>query len=1482
MCRVGLDHSKRGFQDFYPRIKRKDRSPRVSTLVGSANETQVRIQGILTPALIDTGSAVSTISQDFYDTYLKDIPLQPVSSLLSLECADGSSLPYLGFIACEFQADGITGQQEEPVECLFLVVHNTAYHSSVPVLIGTNILSVLLSHTQQTFGVRFLQKAHLQTPWYLAFRCMSLREKELTQRANVLALVRSAEHGNVTIPPNGNVVVNGYIHNAVPYQPVCAMLQPTKNSHIPYDLDIEPAIISYDSATCDTVPVHICNVTTRTVTIYPHALLCELHPVTIQSFPAASISAELPDALDKINIPRDELDAHQQRNVNNLLTEFESLFSKGDTDIGYYPFVEHRIDLLDETPFKQRFRRIPPSMLEEVRDHIQQQLSAGIIRRSHSPFSSNVVLVRKKSGQLRICIDYRHLNTKTKRDNYALPRIEEILDSLQGNSLFSVLDMKSGYHQIAIAEEHKERTAFTVGPLGFFEYNRMAMGLVNAPATYQRLMEECLGDLHHRICLIYLDDIIIFAKSFEEHLDRLRMVFQRLQDCGIKLSPNKCSLFMKRVRYVGHIVSENGIEPDDDKIIKVREWPRPTKSEDVRRFLGFVGYYRKFIKDFSKIARPLTDLIPSTTRSKTTSKKTTKIPTWTWGLAQEEAFQTLKTCLSSPPILAYPDFSLPFEVHTDASSVGLGAVLYQTKDSKQHVIAYASRGLSKSEKNYPAHKLEFLALKWAVTEKFHDYLYNKKFTVITDNNPLTYVLTSAKLDATGHRWVAALAAFDFDIRYRPGRNAADADQLSRLPGIQEQDVISTDAIKAICQIQPVPLIETLALSYDVLEPLHHIQQIHPIDVRAAQHEDPIIADWIYFVRRQHMPTSHDLPPSQETTLFRKNFQKFKLKDDVLFRQILIDNDTVDQLVIPPSLVAEVLCYSHDKMGHPGRDKTSSFIRDRFFWPGMSYDIDNWIKGCKSCLLRKTPTHDRAPLTSITTTQPLELVCMDYLKLEMSKGGYQYVLVITDHFTRYALAIPTKNTTARTTAEAFFNNFVVHYGFPKRIHSDQGANFESNLIRELCNITGMTKSRTSPYHPMGNGLTERFNRTLLGLLGTLATEQKRDWKRYIGPLVHAYNSMRQDTTGQTSYYLMFGSQPRLPVDIAFGLQQDTEKKKSMSSYVADMKTRLQKSYELASKAAKNAQSRQKVNYDLKVRGGKVEVGDRVLVKIVAFEGTHKLANKWEDDPYLVLAQPNPDIPVYVVRKENSEGRKRTLHRNLLLPIGSFNDKERVDDSLTQKSTKPRPVPAPRKVSRGVSKDSAKPLVPDPDDRCQRDHSDSSDDESEVGLVIVSMPRQKDTQSHHDYSDDGQHAVSGQDTEAERDASNDPATSSVEVTSAPDYTNTPVTDSTQDVEVTDGAVVHDTSDAALDVHDDAQDDDDDHDGDVDDKDDDDDDDDEAPEEPAASRSKKKSVGNSGHVASRKSSRQRKPPPWMTDGQYIVNMVCKGMMNAMLDKK
>lgn len=816
------------------------------TLVGSSNELEVHVQGVLTRALIDTGSSVSTLSRSFYDTYLHDIQLQPVECLLTLECADGTELPYHGVISCELQVDGIA-DSPQTIQCLFLIVNDTKYHESVPVLIGTNILSVLLSETKDRYGVQFLQRVKVHTPWFIAFRCMTLRERGLSRRAYVLARVRSAEERPVTIAPNSSVTIQGYLFDKLPYRyyPVCGMLSPTARSRIPTDLDIEPSEITYDTAENSSIPVHVCNITTNTVTINPRALLCEVQQVSIQNFQRKEQLSEASDVFSQVNLPRNELSEDQLQKVQGLLSKFNSLFSKGDTDIGYCPYVEHRIELNDESPFKQRFRRIPPSMLDEVREHLEQQLSAGIIRRSHSPFSSNVVLVRKKDGQLRICIDYRHLNSRTKKGNYALPRIDEILDSLAGNTYFSVLDMKSGYYQIPIAEEHKERTAFTVGPLGFFEHNRMAMGLVNAPATYQR----------------------------------------------------------------------------------------------------------KFIKDFSKIARPFTNLIPSTTRSKTTHKKTTKKPDFVWEKDQEEAFSTLKECLTSAPILAYPNFDLPFEIHTDASASGLGAILYQKQAGIHHVIAYASRGLSKSEKNYPAHKLEFLALKWAITEKFQDYLYGKKFTVITDNNPLTYVLSTAKLDATGHRWIAALAAFDFDILYRPGRNNSDADALSRLPALESTDYlsISTDCIRTISSIhrQPhEPYIENVSFNSETLHPLMSIQcqEVQEIDIEKAQHQDPIIRDWIYFVEQERFPEKHDLPPTQESTIFRKNFKRFKIIDNKLYRERMTEFEIHQQLVIPPELVSEVLRMSHDNLGHPGRDKTTAFIRERFFWPGMTGDIEQWIKG----------------------------------------------------------------------------------------------------------------------------------------------------------------------------------------------------------------------------------------------------------------------------------------------------------------------------------------------------------------------------------------------------------------------------------------------------------------------------------------------------------------------------------------------------------
>ena len=359
-----------------------------------------------------------------------------------------------------------------------------------------------------------------------------------------------------------------------------------------------------------------------------------------------------------------------------------------------------------------------------------------------------------------------------------MPRIEQTLEHLKGSKVFSTLDLTSGYWQVEMAEECKQFTAFTVGPLGFYECEAMPFGATNAPATFQRLMEECLGDLNLNWCIVYLDDVIVFSSTPEEHLERLEAVFKKLSDAGLKLKPSKCKFFQSSLTYLGHLISEEGIATDPSKIQAVKEWPVPESVSQVKSFLGFVGYYRRFIKGFSKIARPLYAL---TKGLESQSKRIVQRAMVIWGEEEQRAFDQLKQACITAPISGYPDYELPFILHTDSSTEGLGAVLYQKQQGGTKVIAYASRALSKSETNYAPHKLEFLALKWAVTEKFKEYLYGSNvFEAYTDNNPLTYILTSAKLDACGQRWVAELANNNFNLHYKPGSTNVDADRLSRI------------------------------------------------------------------------------------------------------------------------------------------------------------------------------------------------------------------------------------------------------------------------------------------------------------------------------------------------------------------------------------------------------------------------------------------------------------------------------------------------------------------------------------------------------------------------------------------------------------------------------------------------------------------------------------------------------------------------------
>ena len=1240
--------------------------------MGKENTSEINIGNIKTRALIDTGSAISTVCEHFVEHMFPKPIVHDLEEIdLQVKVADGRTLPYTGYIESIVKLPF----SEAAVSTLLLVVPTTEYNKTVPIIVGTNIISRLKQAVSEDDSI--------PDAWELAFSSICNNQVGVARLTKKLTL-QPMEIRDVTCLVRKTSTVEAAITE--PFEPSTG----TK-------VGICPRIVSLENpGKTSRVPVRIFNMSAKVLTLSSKSTVCQLQEAKVLRSPSISKDDNLPTmdtdtkqsatlnqhnvgqgptSVPKVDLVGAKVSSEERVKVEQFLSNWQNVFSQSPTDLGCTNLVEHEIKLEDETPFKEPYRRVPPSLIQEVREHLKEMLEIGAIRNSKSPFSSNVVIVRKKDGTIRFCIDYRKLNQRTVKDAHAIPRIDDTLHLLAGAKYFSTLDLKSGYWQVEMKEADKAKTAFQVGSLGFYECNRMPFGLCNAPATFQRLMERCMGDLNLRDCLIYLDDIIIFSSTFDEHMERLQAVFERLQEHNLKLKPSKCELFKGRVSYLGHVVSDEGIHTDPAKIEAVKSWPVPKSIKDVRRFLGFTGYYRKFIQGFAAIARPLNDLLVGhVTNPKAKKKSVRKRVPFKWGPEQQSSFEAVIDKLTNPPVLAYADYSLPFKVHTDASLNGLGAVLYQTQEGVDRVIAYASRSLKPSEKNYPAHKLEFLALKWSVTEKFHDYLYGSSFEVITDNNPLTYILTTAKLDATGQRWVASVSDYNFTIKYRSGKKNADADGLSRRQEDKTGEcTVFPDVIKAVAMsvtATECPFIDSVYVSEasdstppfteDISEQLLQTHGLSAKDWRKAQLQDLSLSFVIKcFEAGLPAPSRRSLDQAVDAK-YLKEWDKMLLSNGVLHRKVTLNGQNFLQRVLPPAFREDVFEALHDDLGHQGRDRTMSLIKQRFFWPGMDTYIKNKVASCERCI-RRTAGPDRSKLVNITSTSPMEIVCLDYLTLERSKGGFEKILVITDHFSRYAQAIPTRNETAKTTARVLFDNYIVHYGFPARIHSDQGANFESNLIKELCKIAGVEKSRTTPYHPMGNGQVERFNQTLLQMLGTLQENQKSDWKAHVPTLVHAYNATFHDSTGFSPYFLMFGRHPRLAIDAFLGLNSDSLNSTSQTEYIRKLRDCLSFAYQKAREVFKKAGSRHKLNYDLRARSSVLRIGDRVLVKNAGIRGRCKLADRWEKNPYIVIDQPNDDIPVYRVKREGARSKTRVLHRNFLLPfIGLPTYEESVEE------------------------------------------------------------------------------------------------------------------------------------------------------------------------------------------------------------------------------
>jgi len=459
-------------------------------------------------------------------------------------------------------------------------------------------------------------------------------------------------------------------------------------------------------------------------------------------------------------------DPAQLKQLAEVLMQYQDVFSRDDTDLGLTHLAEHVIETGDARPVKQPPRRIPIALAGEEKKAIDQMLKQGIIKESCSPWASPVVLVKKKNGKIRTCVDYRKLNSVTVKDAYPLPTTQECLDTIAGAKYFTSLDMTSGYNQIPVSKKDIPKTAF-VTRHGLYEFNVMSFGLTNAPATFQRVMELALRGLQWSTCLVYLDDVLIFGSTFDEHLQRLKQVLERIRAANLKLKPEKCSLMQAEVPFLGHIVSKDGVQPNPENISKVMQWPEPTNVTEVRQFLGLCSYYRRFIKDFAVVAKPLTKL-------------TCKDSPLIWTEECQSAFDELKSKLVGPDIMAFPRDDAQFILDTDACDIGIGAVLSQIQDGCERVIAYASRSLTKAERNYCVTDKELLALKYFV-EYFKQYLLGREFLIRTDHQALRWLFSLKEPKGRIARWIEILSAFNFTVEYRPGKRHGNADGMSRVP-----------------------------------------------------------------------------------------------------------------------------------------------------------------------------------------------------------------------------------------------------------------------------------------------------------------------------------------------------------------------------------------------------------------------------------------------------------------------------------------------------------------------------------------------------------------------------------------------------------------------------------------------------------------------------------------------------------------------------
>ena len=921
-----------------------------------------------------------------------------------------------------------------------------------------------------------------------------------------------------------------------------------------------------------------------------------VNPRSTKPSPEATLDAEL---LRKV-IEGAQMDAAGKSRLFNQLQENADVCT---SRLGCTGVLTHKILVTQGMPIKQRPYRLPPAKLQVMKELIEEMLEMDIIEPSSSAWSSPVVLIPRKDRKPRFCVNYIKLNAVTYTDAYPLPTIQEILDSLAGSVIFSSIDLNNGYWQCRMDQDSIDKTAFA-SPLGLFQFKVMPFGLKNAPATFQRLMEMALGELRGSICFVYLDDIIIHSASPEQHYRDIQAVLDKLRAAHLTVNMKKSKFFQTSLRFLGHVVSAAGIQVDSEKVKAVEDFPVPTNLKAVQRFLGMSGWYHRFVPNFSGVADPLNNL----------KRKGVK---FRWTPECQHSFETLKNHLVSPPILGHPNFQLPFVVYTDASDVGLGAVLVQqTGLGSEEVLAYGSRSLNKAERNYSATEKECLAVVWAL-EKWRYYLECRPFKVVTDHSSLVWMFKSQKASARLTLWVLRLQEFTFTIEYRKGKYNTVPDALSRAPS----DL-------------PLEELTEVATMMSVKGEPHRELPITDEEIWKAQQGDPEIQRIYGSVMGEG-----ELTVSESI--------KFTILEDKVYRVVQLPYKTIYQVYIPECLRKPLLQMFHDDpiSGHLGRYKTYKRMHPMAYWPGMSLEVKSYVQNCETCQKFKPESRKVAgKLQQTVVEHPWEMIGVDFMgPFPRSTKGNVYLAVFVDYFTRWVELYPLRKATAETVSRVLTEEILTRWGVPHFILSDQGSQFVSAVFRETCAKWNLRQKLTTAYHPQTN-LTERVNRTLKTMIASYVTNHKH-WDKHLPAFRFALNSAVHESTGVTPAELNLGRTLRSPLDVTLRPWTPTPDGPTYKCM-----TELKELQEFVRVNLEKGRIRQKRNYDKKRRDLLLKDNDRVWLRSHPYSKaeksfTAKLAPKWLG-PYRVISQVGP-VNVDVVLEESGEDRK-VVHVSRLKP------------------------------------------------------------------------------------------------------------------------------------------------------------------------------------------------------------------------------------------